>query len=182
MPNIVVGAGASWRGSFVNKNCEPWGIYVGSPARKIAVQRVSPDQQSAPHFVAAGMRCVHGRPTPPQRGQGSPSTTPRATARCMAGTRTTSPVAAPPVDPGAHRRRAGARPKWPTTADRPGGRRRRTRLNAGIVEHPVIAAGVSASTHWGKVSVRLQAPRTCRRASRPFTARRRRQLARPNEA
>ena len=26
----VIGAG-----SFVNKDCEPWGIYVGSPARKI---------------------------------------------------------------------------------------------------------------------------------------------------
>lgn len=26
----VIGAG-----SFVNKNCDPWGIYVGSPARKI---------------------------------------------------------------------------------------------------------------------------------------------------
>ena len=26
----VIGAG-----SFVNKDCEPWGIYVGSPARRI---------------------------------------------------------------------------------------------------------------------------------------------------
>ncbi len=29
----VIGAG-----SFVNKDCEPWGIYVGSPARKIATR------------------------------------------------------------------------------------------------------------------------------------------------
>lgn len=29
----VIGAG-----SFVNKDCEPWGIYVGSPARKIGVR------------------------------------------------------------------------------------------------------------------------------------------------
>jgi dTDP-4-amino-4,6-dideoxy-D-glucose acyltransferase len=27
----VIGAG-----SFVNKNCDPWGVYVGSPAKKIA--------------------------------------------------------------------------------------------------------------------------------------------------
>ncbi len=36
MPNIVIGEGAViGAGSFVNKNVEPWGIYVGSPARKI---------------------------------------------------------------------------------------------------------------------------------------------------
>lgn len=29
----VIGAG-----SFVNKDCEPWGIYVGSPAKKIATR------------------------------------------------------------------------------------------------------------------------------------------------
>ena len=26
-------------GSFVNKDCEPWGIYVGSPARRIGERR-----------------------------------------------------------------------------------------------------------------------------------------------
>ena len=37
MPNIVVGDGVIvGAGSFVNKDCEPWGIYVGSPAKKIA--------------------------------------------------------------------------------------------------------------------------------------------------
>jgi galactoside O-acetyltransferase len=36
MPNITVGEGAIiGAGSFVNKDAEPWGIYVGSPARKI---------------------------------------------------------------------------------------------------------------------------------------------------
>lgn len=30
----VIGAG-----SFVNKDCEPWGIYVGSPARKIGSRK-----------------------------------------------------------------------------------------------------------------------------------------------
>lgn len=30
---VVIGAG-----SFVNKDCEPWGIYVGSPARKIGTR------------------------------------------------------------------------------------------------------------------------------------------------
>jgi galactoside O-acetyltransferase len=29
----VIGAG-----SFVNKDCEPWGIYVGSPAKKIGTR------------------------------------------------------------------------------------------------------------------------------------------------
>jgi galactoside O-acetyltransferase len=37
MPEITVGEGAIiGAGSFVNKNCDPWGIYVGSPAKKIA--------------------------------------------------------------------------------------------------------------------------------------------------
>ena len=37
MPNITIGEGAILgAGSFVNKDCEPWGIYVGSPARKVA--------------------------------------------------------------------------------------------------------------------------------------------------
>jgi galactoside O-acetyltransferase len=36
MPNIIIGEGAIiGAGSFVNKDTEPWGIYVGSPARKI---------------------------------------------------------------------------------------------------------------------------------------------------
>ncbi len=36
MPNITIGEGAILgAGSFVNKDCDPWGIYVGSPARKI---------------------------------------------------------------------------------------------------------------------------------------------------
>ena len=39
MPDIVVGDGAILgAGSFVNKDCEPWGIYVGSPAKKIAMR------------------------------------------------------------------------------------------------------------------------------------------------
>jgi dTDP-4-amino-4,6-dideoxy-D-glucose acyltransferase len=39
MPNIVIGEGAVLgAGSFVNKNCEPYGIYVGSPAKKIATR------------------------------------------------------------------------------------------------------------------------------------------------
>ena len=33
---VTIGEGAViGAGSFVNKDCEPWGIYVGSPARKI---------------------------------------------------------------------------------------------------------------------------------------------------
>jgi dTDP-4-amino-4,6-dideoxy-D-glucose acyltransferase len=39
MPDIVVGEGAILgAGSFVNKDCEPWGIYVGSPAKKVGVR------------------------------------------------------------------------------------------------------------------------------------------------
>jgi galactoside O-acetyltransferase len=39
MPDITIGEGAIvGAGSFVNKNCEPWGIYVGSPAKKIATR------------------------------------------------------------------------------------------------------------------------------------------------
>lgn len=39
MPNIVIGEGAILgAASFVNKDCEPWGIYVGSPAKKIGVR------------------------------------------------------------------------------------------------------------------------------------------------
>jgi galactoside O-acetyltransferase len=40
MPNITVGEGAViGAGSFVNKDVEPWGIYVGSPARKIGERK-----------------------------------------------------------------------------------------------------------------------------------------------
>jgi acetyltransferase-like isoleucine patch superfamily enzyme len=36
MPNVVIGEGSViGGGSFVNKNIEPWSIYVGSPAKKI---------------------------------------------------------------------------------------------------------------------------------------------------
>lgn len=39
MPDITIGEGAILgAGSFINKDCEPWGIYVGSPAKKIAVR------------------------------------------------------------------------------------------------------------------------------------------------
>ena len=39
MPNIVIGeAAVVGAGSFVNKNCEPYGVYVGSPAKKIATR------------------------------------------------------------------------------------------------------------------------------------------------
>ena len=40
MPNITVGEGSViGAASFVNKNVEPWGIYVGSPARKIGERK-----------------------------------------------------------------------------------------------------------------------------------------------
>ena len=36
MPNVTIGEGSViGGGSFVNKDTEPWGIYVGSPAKKI---------------------------------------------------------------------------------------------------------------------------------------------------
>ncbi len=36
MPNVTIGEGAViGGGSFVNKNIDPWSIYVGSPAKKI---------------------------------------------------------------------------------------------------------------------------------------------------
>lgn len=36
MPDITIGEGAIiGAGSFVNKDCDAWGIYVGSPAKKI---------------------------------------------------------------------------------------------------------------------------------------------------
>lgn len=39
MPNIVIGEGVIiGAGSFVNKNLDVWGIYVGSPAKKIGIR------------------------------------------------------------------------------------------------------------------------------------------------
>ena len=39
MPDITIGEGAIiGAASFVNKDCEPWGIYVGSPAKKIGMR------------------------------------------------------------------------------------------------------------------------------------------------
>ena len=39
MPDIIIGEGAILgAASFVNKDCEPWGIYVGSPAKKIGMR------------------------------------------------------------------------------------------------------------------------------------------------
>jgi galactoside O-acetyltransferase len=39
MPEITVGEGAIiGAGSFVNKDCDPMGVYVGSPAKKIGVR------------------------------------------------------------------------------------------------------------------------------------------------
>lgn len=39
MPEVTIGDGAIvGAGSFVNKDCEPWGIYVGTPAKKVAVR------------------------------------------------------------------------------------------------------------------------------------------------
>jgi galactoside O-acetyltransferase len=36
MPDVIIGEGAVvGGGSFVNKNLDPWSIYVGSPAKKI---------------------------------------------------------------------------------------------------------------------------------------------------
>jgi galactoside O-acetyltransferase len=40
MPNITIGEGAIiGAASFVNKDAEPWGIYVGSPAKKIGERK-----------------------------------------------------------------------------------------------------------------------------------------------
>lgn len=39
MPDITIGEGAViGAGSFINKDAEPWGIYVGSPAKKVGVR------------------------------------------------------------------------------------------------------------------------------------------------
>ncbi|MDD3167991.1 MAG: acyltransferase [Eubacteriales bacterium] len=44
MPNITIGEGAViGAGSFINTDAEPWGIYVGSPARKIGVRPQAPE-------------------------------------------------------------------------------------------------------------------------------------------
>jgi galactoside O-acetyltransferase len=40
MPNIIIGEGSIiGAASFVNKDTEPWGIYVGSPAKKIGERK-----------------------------------------------------------------------------------------------------------------------------------------------
>jgi galactoside O-acetyltransferase len=37
MPNVTIGQGAViGAGSFVNRDCEPWSVYAGSPAKKIS--------------------------------------------------------------------------------------------------------------------------------------------------
>ncbi len=39
MPDITIGEGAViGAGSFINKDAEPWGIYAGSPAKKVGVR------------------------------------------------------------------------------------------------------------------------------------------------
>jgi galactoside O-acetyltransferase len=39
MPDITIGEGAViGAGSFINKDADPWGIYVGSPAQKVGVR------------------------------------------------------------------------------------------------------------------------------------------------
>lgn len=43
MPDITIGEGAVLgAGSFINKNAEPWGIYAGSPAKRIGTRPQSP--------------------------------------------------------------------------------------------------------------------------------------------
>ncbi len=43
MPDITIGEGAViGAGSFMNTDAEPWGIYAGSPARKIGVRPQNP--------------------------------------------------------------------------------------------------------------------------------------------
>lgn len=43
MPDITIGEGAIiGAGSFINQDAEPWGIYAGSPAKKIGVRPQSP--------------------------------------------------------------------------------------------------------------------------------------------
>lgn len=46
MPDITIGEGAViGAGSFINKDAEPWGIYAGSPAKKIGVRPQTPEEQ-----------------------------------------------------------------------------------------------------------------------------------------
>lgn len=46
MPDITIGEGAViGAGSFINKDAEPWGIYAGSPARKIGVRPQNPEDK-----------------------------------------------------------------------------------------------------------------------------------------
>ncbi|NLV17261.1 MAG: acyltransferase [Syntrophomonadaceae bacterium] len=43
MPDITIGEGAViGAGSFINKDAEPWGIYAGSPAKKIGTRPQGP--------------------------------------------------------------------------------------------------------------------------------------------
>ncbi|MEN6461784.1 MAG: acyltransferase [Syntrophomonas sp.] len=43
MPDITIGEGAViGASSFINKDAEPWGIYVGSPAKKVGVRPRNP--------------------------------------------------------------------------------------------------------------------------------------------
>jgi galactoside O-acetyltransferase len=46
MPDITIGEGAViGAGSFINKDAEPWGIYAGSPAKKIGVRKHILDEE-----------------------------------------------------------------------------------------------------------------------------------------
>lgn len=43
MPDITIGEGAIiGASSFINKDAEPWGIYVGSPAKKVGLRPKNP--------------------------------------------------------------------------------------------------------------------------------------------
>ncbi|MEZ4846838.1 MAG: acyltransferase [Bdellovibrionota bacterium] len=53
----VIGAG-----SFVNKDCEPWGIYVGSPAKKIGEKTSLNDEQVRRHH-----HCLWWQQTNPEK-------------------------------------------------------------------------------------------------------------------
>lgn len=46
MPDIIIGEGAVLgAGSFINTDAEPWGIYVGSPAKKIGTRAEAPIEE-----------------------------------------------------------------------------------------------------------------------------------------
>lgn len=48
MPGVTVGEGAVvGSNAFVNKDLEPWGIYVGSPARKVGERQKPTDERRA---------------------------------------------------------------------------------------------------------------------------------------